>query len=188
MHRRTVVWLAWGLWGAAATLAVASFVLSLANRAAPPTRDLEIHANPWTLAAGTLLVFAAPAALIIAHRPSNPIGWLLYAIGVTFGGAIVASQYGFYALVTHPGSLPAGLAMAWLGDSAGVATLGLAPLLVLLFPDGKVPSPGWRPLMWITIGAGLIVTGRNWAKVGRQPLADVGGSRNAWSRSQDRKL
>jgi two-component system NarL family sensor kinase len=99
--------------------------------------------------------------LIIARRPSNPVGWLLYVIGLAFGGGIVASQYGLYALVTNPGALPAGLLAAWVGDSIGIVVLGLVPLLVLLFPDGKLPDRGWRPLVWTIIGTSVVLTVAN---------------------------
>ena len=59
-----------------------------------------------------------------------------------------------YTLVTRPGALPGGTAVAWL--SAWVWVLGLTPMVtfgLLLFPDGRLPSARWRPLAWLAAAA-----------------------------------
>jgi hypothetical protein len=49
MRQRTVVWLAWVLWSAAAALAVASVALSLANRSVPLSPAVEVPGDPWVM-------------------------------------------------------------------------------------------------------------------------------------------
>jgi hypothetical protein len=94
------------------------------------------------------------AQVIIARRPSNRIGWLCWAISLTFslsffGGkdawAVLAAQdwSSAWALVPQLGTV------AWLG-----ALLGLLPFLILLFPTGRLPSRRWRPVAWTT---GIVV-------------------------------
>jgi hypothetical protein len=59
-------------------------------------------------------------------------------------------EYAHYALVTKPGTVPLGVTVAWVSD--WVWTTGAIPLLsfgLLLFPDGHLPSPRWRPVAWL---------------------------------------
>jgi uncharacterized membrane protein YhaH (DUF805 family) len=55
-------------------------------------------------------------AVIVARQPRNRIGWLCCVVGLLIGPAFFAQAYAWYALVHRPGSLPGGLAMAWLGE------------------------------------------------------------------------
>ncbi|MBA2274465.1 MAG: hypothetical protein H0W21_11275 [Actinobacteria bacterium] len=100
-------------------------------------------------AAGLLLLFPIVGVLIVSRQPGNAIGWILLAIGV--GGALVAMLeiYADYALVIHPGSLPRpDLALAVVSPS-WVPVVGLmGTFLILLFPDGRLPSPRWRLWAW----------------------------------------
>ena len=63
----------------------------------------------------TLVAFPTVGALIASRRPTNPIGWLLIAIGVLGATGGLAEGYWRYALVVQPGSLPAGELMLWIG-------------------------------------------------------------------------
>jgi two-component system NarL family sensor kinase len=102
-----------------------------------------------------VLLFALPGALIARRRPTNPIGWLLCAIGITQGLSGLGGAYGDYVLLTRPGSLPGGVVGLLVNDMLHWAILGLVPLVILLFPDGKLPSRRWRPialLIWSALG------------------------------------
>ena len=106
--------------------------------------------------------FAAAAAIagtvIITRQPRNMIGWLLLAIPVCAAFALMAGDYATYALVTAPGSLPFGTAAAWIDRWAIVPMLCLPILLFLLFPDGRVPSGRWRPVLWLALAAPILTT------------------------------
>jgi hypothetical protein len=104
----------------------------------------------------TILAFPAVGAFIFWRRPKHPIGWLFCA--TTLGWAIIAfaGSYAMYALVTNPGSLPDGKLAAWLFAWPQYITLGLLVLLFLLFPDGTLLSPRWRPLAWTAVGVAVV--------------------------------
>jgi hypothetical protein len=89
---------------------------------------------------------AAVGAVVATRRAENPIGWLLSASGLLVGVGLLAGQYAYYALVASPGRLPGGTAMLWLAGWPFDAGLFLIPMVLLLFPDGRLPSPRWRPL------------------------------------------
>ena len=96
----------------------------------------------------TIVLVTAVVGLIVARRqPGNPIGWLLLVIPA---GVLLGLDAGPYAwLVYRMGyRLPFGPAAVLL-ESAYWAVLTIAlPLVFLLFPDGVLPSPRWRWVLW----------------------------------------
>ena len=87
--------------------------------------------------------------LIASRRPDNAIGWVFLVVGLSQAIDPFASVYSTYGLAVVPGSLPFADVMAWvaLWVWAPGFTL-LVTLAVLLFPDGRPPSPRWRPVVW----------------------------------------
>jgi hypothetical protein len=139
-------WLAWSLW----TLAVMPIVLALVLLA-----DESFGRGDTTGPVG--LAFATVGALIASRRPANRIGWLFLVAGVAWAAAAPSAGYGRYGLFTHPGSLPAGELAVWLSGRLGDLAAGMTVLLLLIFPDGRLPSPRWRPAAWLMIGAFALV-------------------------------
>ena len=145
MNRRAAAWLGWS----AACISVLLFTVAL----------LLVWVNePYNLSSFgffTLgfLAFPAVGALIVSRQPGNSIGWIFCVVGLLIGFWFFAGQYAVYTLVTAPGSLPGGVAAAWLGDWAGEPGWGLiTTFLPLLFPTGRLLSPRWRPLAWCAGG------------------------------------
>jgi signal transduction histidine kinase len=97
-----------------------------------------------------VIAFAVLGAVLASRRPSNPIGWIYITTAALFGLSLLGNQIATYGLVTNPGAVPGAAVGAWL--SVWVWTPGSGLLLVfalLLFPDGRLPSPRWRPLAWL---------------------------------------
>jgi len=95
------------------------------------------------------LAFSVPGAVIVGYRPGNPIGRILCIMGLTMGVSFLLGEYGDYALRTNPGSVPGGVLAVWLQNFFWFPVVGLVPLLLLLVPDGSLPSPRWRPVAWV---------------------------------------
>ena len=98
------------------------------------------------------LSFGAVGALIASRQPRNVIGWLFLFIAIVSALQGVSDQYARYAFVTHPGAL-GGVWALWL-DSWVVSLVfpcGALALLLLLFPDGHLPSRRWRPVALIAV-------------------------------------
>ena len=96
-----------------------------------------------------LFAFPSVGVLIATRQPRNPIGWILLGIGLIWEGSFVLDGYSIYGLETHPGALPAADVMTVLGTGSWVPGIGLiGTFLILLFPDGHLPSPRWRRWGW----------------------------------------
>jgi signal transduction histidine kinase len=97
-------------------------------------------------------------ALIVSRQPRNRIGWLFMATPGIAAVGFVLGEYAIYALVTRGGDIPAGHLAAALSDPLWIAAIGpYITFTLLLFPDGRLPSPRWRPVAWAS--AALIVVG-----------------------------
>jgi hypothetical protein len=96
------------------------------------------------------LAFPVVGALILWRRPENIIGWIFCVAGLFGAMLFFGERYAIHALVTEPGSLPGGVAVAgvlqWGLYAPPVALMGI--ILPLLFPDGRLPSRRWRPVPW----------------------------------------
>ena len=102
--------------------------------------------------------FVTVGLLIAWHRPGNAIGWIIL-VGVDYQGLAIAGSL-YVQVARSPGyHLPVG-PLPWLNSSWFVG-ISAVPLIILLFPDGMLPTPRWRRVMWsylATVGCYLACT------------------------------
>ena len=164
MSRRTAAWLAWSLAGLSLAMAAASVALYIA------TRSVQLPSSWGTGGDSAVLIFLLPflafpmvGALIASSRPKNPIGWICLAVGIFWMLMLISTSYGMYGLVVRPGSVPFPATIGWLGEWMWAPAVGLLGIyLILLFPDGRLPSRRWRPLAWLS-GAVIILLSAGFA-------------------------
>jgi hypothetical protein len=144
--RRRSTWVGWALLGLWMVSAAALVVLSVASG--------SFQRQPLANTVGLLLAFAAfmvVGALIVANRPGNAIGWVFSAIALLAVLGALAEEYAGYAVRT---GLAGGLLAGWFSGWAWYPTVTLALMFTpLLFPDGRPPSPAWRPVAWLAVAA-----------------------------------
>jgi len=143
--------LAWGLCASCVVLTAAGLVFAAVNEAAP----VNTLGSPAFDAAFSVVYLAFPVvgALIASRQPRNAIGWLFLVAGLGRSVDYAFLGYATHALLEAPGSLPGGALAGLAADVTWVPSLlGGTALLFLLFPDGRLPSRRWRPLVWL-IGA-----------------------------------
>jgi hypothetical protein len=97
------------------------------------------------------VAYAGAGRVITRRLPGNAIGWLLGLVGLSVAIATFTEQYALYGLVTARGSVPGVGAVAALAGASGPLTIGLLFPLILLFPNGRLPSRRWRPVLWAII-------------------------------------
>jgi hypothetical protein len=141
MSRRTATWVAWSLAGLSVAMFLASIVLYvLAHSSQEPT---STGALSDLLIFVPFLAFPTVGALIASRHPRNSVGWICLAVGL------------FWMLIflgdSIPGSGPYPVTIDALTQAIWVPPVGLLGIyLILLFPDGKLPSRRWRPLAWFS--------------------------------------
>jgi hypothetical protein len=161
VSRRATSWLAWSLVALSVALLVGGNVLSrMASSTVPglpvggETGDASVLVNLVTL-----LPFSVVGAIVASRQPRNAIGWLFCAVGVTIGLNSFSGDYAEFWLASGWGPRGLGETAAWFSSWAW-RLLAYVPTTfpLLLFPDGRLPSPRWRPVAWSAgLGIGALV-------------------------------
>jgi hypothetical protein len=147
-------WLAWFMCSLSlAFAAIGLFLLVLSREALPGVPIFEQAVEEIVVA----ISFSTVGAVVAPRFPSqNYIGWLFCSIGLLAGVLLFCGEYAYYSLLARPGSLPGGEVMAWIDSWLWVVHVGLFAFLGLVFPDGRLPTPRWRPFAWL-VGIAVVV-------------------------------
>jgi hypothetical protein len=147
---RIRTWLAYGVWAMGTLFLVAALVL------------MRLGSNRTDTAYQVVLVLIYLAlslgAWVAVRRPANPTGWLL--CGPPFGilGSQAITLYVDAALPPEPVALPVVRWAAWVGNWIFVPIVATGPWLLLLFPNGQLPSRRWRPYAgFLLVLSGLLL-------------------------------
>lgn len=98
------------------------------------------------------LSFVLLGAFIETRRPGNRIGRLMMVVGLGFAAGTVATDYpGVFG--SHHFIRPFGLAVVWISTWIWFFFLSGLLSLLLLFPNGELPSRRWRMVLWGGVGA-----------------------------------
>jgi hypothetical protein len=158
---RAASWLAWSLWAVCVALIGLALLLDfLTDEMVRVGLSGERPGPGIALLTGVLsLAFPTVGALIASRLPTNLIGWIFCGMGLLYGAQRLTEAYADYALLENP-AFPGGEYVAWFSSCVWFASLTLGVFLVLLFPDGQLPSRRWRIAAWVAIfGAALATLG-----------------------------
>lgn len=101
--------------------------------------------------------FTAVGLFVLRLRPGHREGWLFIATGVAHAVMFFGRQYGLFAVNQDRARLPGASWVMWFG------VWPLAPVLVLIgvtmmsFPEGRLPSPAWRPVVAVMVLTGALL-------------------------------
>jgi signal transduction histidine kinase len=145
--RRWVGVAAWLLAGLTALLLVAALVLLGLDTSRMTGGRIAFYG----IAAVAVIVYTGVGRLIASRLPGNAIGWLLGLVGLSLAATMLTEQYALHGLAVAPGSLPAVREAGWLSGATFALTFAPLFFVVLLFPDGRLPSRRWRPVLWAMV-------------------------------------
>lgn len=165
-----------GLWIGGGAVAVLAGLVGAVLHLVPS----EPMAEPtfWLVGFFGATAYGATAAFLAARRRAPALRAVLLGIGLAHGLAMLAREYA--VLATHSGWPLAG-PLLWIGSWLWApAHLTIGALLPLLLPEGRLPSPRWRPVLALSALA-VVATAAQWALL-PYPLqdypVDVAGLRN----------
>ncbi len=140
--------LAWSLAALSLAMAVAGLSLTILAR-------VQGHGETWLgvhlfFGPTTAIAYALVGALVAARQPRNAIGWIFCAVGVSAALILLTSGYQDVDALAEA-SLPGSDIARWFSLWDWMpATFLPVTFLLLLFPDGRLPSPRWRIVAWAT--------------------------------------
>ena len=160
MSHRTASWLAWSLWALCVVLITLALILDfLAEEYSLIESGLRYYPGFAVLTGVLSLAYPTVGALIASQLPTNPIGWIFCGLGLLYTAQRCTVAYADYALLENF-TLPWGESVAWFSTWIGFTNPTLGVFLMLLFPDGRLPSRRWRIVVWVTIlGAAITALG-----------------------------
>jgi hypothetical protein len=109
--------------------------------------------GPWLLASARS---RSPGAVIGWHRPGHVIALLFLVLGIAapLANTLIALALGPFASPSDGAADAARRASV----AATSMVFPLVPLAIVLFPDGRLPSPRWRWLPWL-VGLASVLGG-----------------------------
>ena len=143
MSTRAASWLAWSLCALSVALLVGGVALARMVR----STALELPygsvgaASSFVLTLAIVLTFSVVGAIVASRHPRNTIGWIFCTVGLEAGLGSFAGGYAEFWLASGWGSQSLGATAAWFATWAWIVQTVAMPFLLLLFPDGRLPSP-----------------------------------------------
>ncbi len=155
MKARAMAAVIWLIVTLQVVLVILSLVLEALSQEAFSSLGLGFATEALAVAFADL-TFPAVGILIFWRRPEHPMGWLFCAANLGWVINNFAAEYARYGLAENPGSLPAAEQVVWFHGWPGPISVGLYVFLILLFPDGALPSARWRLFAWIVTGWSVV--------------------------------
>jgi hypothetical protein len=135
--------------GVLLALTFAGVAVSVALPSSGEENDVWAAVATFVFALG----FGVVGALVASRRPENPIGWIMSVAGLAYAIGGLSVTY-VESTLAADGELLTEVA-DWVSSWVWMVGIGLAAtFMLLLFPDGRLPSRRWRPVAWLA-GAGL---------------------------------
>jgi hypothetical protein len=140
----------------------------------------DLRASKEGLAPVLALACGLLGVLVARRQPRNPEGWLLLGLGIV---VITVFDSGLYAVLDyrmHQGQLPLGETAVFIQGTAGRLLFFLFPLVILLFPDGRLTRRWawvlWSYLLLVVVLMASLVANEVGTLAGRHIQVDLNGA------------
>lgn len=102
------------------------------------------------------LALCLPGALLLRRLPRHPVAWVLGVTGAHWAVDGAASSWLAYATTREP-ALPGAALSFWIYQRLGAWLLLALPLVLLLYPEGRLPTGRWRVASLLSLGATVLL-------------------------------
>jgi MFS family permease len=146
-----VIWIARSVWLAAAVTALTCGLAGVLfgeviARFMSQTMGPAMFATVGFVGIG----YASAGMLILRRRPRHAVGWLLLVAGFVLGAEFASLAVG--AQLAFDGDALGGWVLAVTAAGFWPTVMLAGPVVALLFPDGRLPSPRWRrPVLAVVV-------------------------------------
>lgn len=106
----------------------------------------------------SLLTYPVVGTIVVARHPHHRLGWVYLAVGIAFTLALCLASAA--DVLASRGSPAADAVQSASLVPYGVVWALISTVAILLFPDGHLPGPRWRPVAWAAwagVGATALV-------------------------------
>ncbi|WP_062350339.1 sensor histidine kinase [Herbidospora yilanensis] len=115
----------------------------------PAAHRALLQLQPGVVDTLTGVALAAAGLAVLGRFPRHALGWLMSVFGAWWALDGLAASWLAYA--TSAG-LPGGSAAFLIYQRLGAGLTLLLPLVLLLFPDGRLPTGRWRVVALVSLG------------------------------------
>jgi hypothetical protein len=121
-----------------------------------------------------IMMFPLVGLLILRRQPRNTMGWLLEGVGLVWCVGALTDAYARYGLLVNPDSVPGPAVAAAINGGIWAPAIGLmGTFVLLLYPDGHLPSRHWRAVAWLSAATVTALTGTLYLTPGELELGPV---------------
>ncbi len=152
-HDLVVPALGWTVAVATVAAVAGSAALDLATPQA--AREAVDSGTGWEIGLSGLLL-AVPGALLLTRAPRNAVSWVVAGTALFWALDGLASSWLTYAVQSEP-PLPGASLSFWFVQRFGAWLLFGLPLLLLLYPDGRLPTGRWRTVSLVSLGCTAVL-------------------------------
>jgi hypothetical protein len=147
----------------------------LALRRPPGFESLQAADVIWAV---PFIAFPAVGIIILVGRPGNRVGWLLFGIGIAISVGLAATEVGRLLSVSRGAD---GTVVFLAGDGGIKTGLALVAILLLIFPDGRLPGAQWRWVLRLLLGVAALTVAASFLASGRPDQGNLPASPLAWT-------
>lgn len=117
-----------------------------------PPKPFDLNTQLVNVFSVSIVSFAVLGALMVTRRPNNQLAWVFVGIAFVHALGYLTASLAGYLVFRDATPDSAGVILAWLFIwTANLHYVPSGTFVFLLFPDGRLPSRRWRPLVVLTL-------------------------------------